>query len=207
MWASLPRLERNDKQVKQTEEDIPPMETQIASLGSQVERLEEEVGTELTSTLTEEEQDLLDELKATQTRLDGEVEEHTNVLEDATIKRQKLTSILEDNLIMRRTELTESSSRTRPGTARNGSNAGAASQAQMKEELELKSRELEEATQTAEDVESQLSEVKTIDENLRSEIVNIKNNFDKLKTQDAAYQKELEESHENQEKLLNKVCS
>jgi len=34
--------------------------------------------------------------------------------------------------------------------------------------------------------------------------VNIKNNFDKLKTQDAAYQKELEESHGNQEKLLNK---
>merc|ERR1711971_102731 len=85
-----------------------------------------------------------------------------------------------------------------------GNKNNSISQAQMKEELEQKQRELEEATQTAEDMEKQLMEVKTIDEKLRTEIVNIKNNFDKLKTQDATYQKELEESHENQEKLLNK---
>ena len=201
--------ERHNKQVKQIEEDIPPMETQILSLESQIEHLEEEVGTKLTSTLTEEEQTFLEELKATQARLDGEIEEHTQVLEEATIKRQRLTSLLEDNLIMRRNELTEnngSNSRSRRtsvgGTAKNNS---AATQEQMKEELEQKLRDLEEATQNAEDVEKQLSEVKAIDEKLRAEIVNIKNNFDKLKTQDAAYQKELEESHESQEKLLNKV--
>ena len=193
--------ERHDKQAKKIEEDIPPMETQISSLGTQVERLEEEVGTELTTTLTEEEQTLLDELKSSQTRLDSEIEEHTNVLEEATIKRQKLTSLLEDNLIMRRTELTESSSRSRRSST--GGTSGA-SQAQMKEELEQKRRDLEEATQTAEEVEKQLAGVKEIDENLRAEILSIKNNFDKLKTQDAKYQKELEESHESQEKLLNK---
>lgn len=193
--------ERHSKQSVQIEEDIPPIETQIASLGTQIERLQEEIGTELTTTLTEEEQTLLENLKASQTRLDSEIEEHTNVLEDATIKRQKLTSLLEDNLIMRRNELTESSSRSRRSST--GGNAGV-SQAQMKEELEQKRRDLEEATQTAEEVEKQLAEVKTIDENLRSEIVSIKNNFDKLKTQDAAYQKELEGCHESQEKLLNK---
>jgi len=194
--------ERHDTHAKQIEEDVPPMDTQIASLGTQIERLEEEVGTELTSTLSEEEATLLDELKATQTRLDDEIEEHTRVLEDATIKRQKLTSLLEDNLIMRRDGLTESSLRSvRPGAG--GGNAGM-SQAQMKEDLEQHRRELEEAIQIAEDVENQLSTVKTIDENLRTEIVNIKNNFEKLKTQDSRYKKELEESHESQEKLLNK---
>ena len=94
------------------------MVTQIASLGTQIERLEEEVGTELTSTLSEEEQTLLEELKATQTRLDGEIEEHTSVVEEATIKRQRLTSLLEDNLIVRRKELSDSSSRSvRPGSS------------------------------------------------------------------------------------------
>lgn len=198
---------RNEKQAKQIEEDVPPMETQIASLGNQIDVLEEEVGTDLTSTLTEEEQDLLEELKATQARLDEEIEEHTQVLEEATIKRRKLTSLLEDNLIMRRTELTESgeaSSRSRRSIGGTAKNASAASQAQVKEDLEQKRRDLEEATQTAEDVEKQLSEVKAIDEKLRSEVANIKNSFDKLKTQDAAYQKELEGSHESQEKLLNK---
>ena len=77
----------------------------------------------------------------------------------------------------------------------------------MKEELEQKRRELEEATAQAEDVEKQLAEVKATDESLRAEILKIKNNFDKLKTQDASYQKELEECHESQEKLLNKVSA
>jgi len=40
---------------------------------------------------------------------------------------------------------------------------------------------------------------------LRTEIRELKNHFDKLKTEDAAYQKELEECHDSQEKLLNKV--
>mmetsp|Transcript_5614 Transcript_5614/g.14021 ORF Transcript_5614/g.14021 Transcript_5614/m.14021 type:complete len:1287 (-) Transcript_5614:183-4043(-) len=196
--------ERNDKQAMQIEEDIPPMETQITSLASQIERLDEELGTELTSTLTKEERELLDELKASQTRLDGEIEEHTGVLEEATIKRQRLTSHLEDNLIVRRNELTESSNSRSARRKSGAANATGASQARIKEELEQRRRELEEATTTAEEVDGQLGEVKAIDENLRGEIVSIKNNFDKLKTQDAAYQKELEESHESQEKLLNK---
>ena len=200
--------QRNEKQAKQIEEDVPPLETQIASLGNQIDVLEEEVGTDLTSTLTEEEQDLLEELKGTQARLDEEIEEHTQVLEDASVKRQKLTSLLEDNLLVRRRELTESaesSSRSRRSLG-GTKNAGAASQAQLQEDLEQKRRDLEEATQTAEDVQNQLAQVKAIDEKLRSECANIKNSLEKLKTQDAAYQKDLEACQESQEKLLNKVC-
>eukprot|EP01082_Thalassiosira_pseudonana_P006049 g5626.t1 g5626 contig2:932052-935830(-) len=191
--------ERHTMQVQEIEESIPATETQITSLDGQIERLEAEMGTELTSTLSDEEQELLDQLKATQTRLDSEIDEHTQVLEDATIKRQKLQSLLEDNLMKRRNEITESSSRVRPG-ATNAS----ASQAQLKDELEQKKRELEEATQAADEVQRQLDEVKATDESLRSDIVKIKNDLEKLKTQDAAYQKELEESSSGQEKLLNK---
>jgi septal ring factor EnvC (AmiA/AmiB activator) len=136
--------------------------------------------------------------------LDCDIEKCHGVLEDATIKRQNLTSLLDDNLIIRRNELTESSSRSMRAGGASGSNSGV-SQAKMKEELEQKRRELEEATQTAEKVERQLAEAKTIDEELRAAIRELKNNFDKLKTQNAAYQKELEESHESQERLLNKV--
>ena len=141
----------------------------------------------------------MDELKATQARLDKEIDEHTIVLEEATIKRQNLQSLLEDNLIKRRNEISESSLRARPGTHNT-----AANQAALKEELEQQQRELEEATRALEDVESQLAEVKATDENLRAEITTIKNDLEKLKTQDAKYQKELEETHEAQEKLLNK---
>jgi structural maintenance of chromosome 3 (chondroitin sulfate proteoglycan 6) len=198
--------ERHEKLVKQiAEEDIPPIESQIASLTTQVECLEEEVGTELTSKLSDQEQSQLDELKVTQTRLDDEIEKCHNMLEEATIKRQKLTCLLEDNLIIRRNELTESSSRSIRSRDANSDNSGGVSQAQMKEDLEHKRRELEEATQTADEVERQLAEVKKIDEKLRTEIRELKNHFDKLKTEDAAYQKELEECHDSQEKLLNKV--
>ena len=195
-------MERHTKQVKKIEEEIPPTEVQITSLDGQIERLQEEMGTELTETLSEEEQELLEQLKGTQTRLDSEIDDHTQILEETTVKRQNLQSHLDDNLIIRRKELTESSSRSRPGVS-----TASAMQANRKEELELKQRELEEATQTAEDVEKQLSEVKTTDDNLRSEITKIKNDLDKLKTQDAKYKKKLEDSHQDQEKLLNKVLS
>jgi chromosome segregation ATPase len=193
-------MERHNKQVKQIEDDIPSTETQVTSFDGQIERLQEEMGTELTTTLSDDEQALLDQLKATQTRLDGEIDNHTQVLEDATVKRQKLQSLLEDNLIMRRTELTESSTRSR-----SGANNANVSQAQMKEDLAQKKRELEEAAQTSDDVDRQLNEVKATDEKLRAEIVAIKNDLEKLKTEDSSYQKKLEKAHAEQEKLLNKV--
>lgn len=194
--------ERHEKQIEQIEEDIPPAETQITSLASQIERLEEEIGTELSKSLSDEEQGLLDELKATQARLDEEIDEHTSVLEDATVKRQKLTSLLEDNLIVRRNELTESTSSR---SSRRTSSGNAVSQAKLKEDLVQKRQELEEATTSAEDVEKRLNEVKEVDQKLRAEIGTIKENLEKLKTSDAQYQKDLQESHEEQEKLLNKV--
>ena len=193
-------IERHNKQVKQIEDEVPNTETEVTSFEKQIERLQEEMGTELTSTLSDDEQALLDQLKATQNRLDGEIDQHTQVLEDVTVKRQKLQSLLEDNLIMRRTELTESSSRSRAGTNN-------VSQAQMKEDLAQKKRELEEAAQTTDDVERQLGEVKATDEKLRTEIVTIKNNLEKLKTEDSSYEKKLEKAHADQEKLLNKVST
>ena len=115
---------------------MPLTETQIASLETQIKTLEEEVGTDLTSTLTEEEQNLLAKIKATQTRLDEEIKEHAQVLEDTTIKCQKLTSLLEDNLIMHRNKLTKSNnSNSQPSCQSIGGpskNTSSVSQAQMK---------------------------------------------------------------------------
>ena len=51
------------------------------------------MGTNLTSTLTDEEQNPLEEIMMTQTLLDWEIEVQTQVLEDATNKRQRLTSL------------------------------------------------------------------------------------------------------------------
>lgn len=153
----------------------------------------------MTSTLSDEEQELLDELKATQARLDKEIDDHTGILEEVTIKRQNLNSLLEDNLMKRRNEITESSYR-----ARSGMGNASANQATLKEELQQKERELKEAALALEDVENQLAGVKQADEDLRAEIATIKNELEKLKSQDSKYEKALEETHDEQEKLLNK---
>ena len=59
----------------------------------------------LSDTLNKIEKSLLNELKETQTKLGTEFEVHTQALEEISVKRQRLRSLLDYNLLKRKQEL------------------------------------------------------------------------------------------------------
>lgn len=202
------RLESHTKQVKKIEDDtIPPIEVEIKSLNDQVELLREEMGTELSETLTEEEKRLLQQLKSVQNELDSDIEVQVQLLEEVSVERQRLLSLLEDNLLKRKQELEEegatSSSRRR---STDGQPASRIAQEERVEDLEQLKRELDEAIQNADDVEQRLAEAKKLDEDVYTELSEAKRQLDDLRAKDVQNMKQLEDARKREEKLMNKVC-
>jgi hypothetical protein len=74
---------------------------------SGIGQLTEEIGTDLTSTLSEEDRRMLAQLKKIQVELASEIDCQTEVVAKVSLKRQKLQSLLKDNLMMRRQELVD----------------------------------------------------------------------------------------------------
>ena len=102
------QLDTMDKQIHTIGHDvIPPIDSELKSLQGQVNTLKEEIGTELSDTLAENERSMLQQLKSVQTELERDMENQAQVLEDVSIKRQRLESLLEDNLLKRKRELEE----------------------------------------------------------------------------------------------------
>ena len=101
-------------------------------------------------------------------------------MDAAGLARQKLQSLLENNLLKRRRELTEgagnndddeggSSSGDSGGSRRisRGRMSTAAIQAQRKEDLEERQRERDAAQRTLEDLEARLESARQVNEQLR----------------------------------------
>jgi len=203
------RLDTHNSQLKKTEtEIIPPIHVETRSLDSQIELLEEEMGTELSDTLSEEEQDMLKQLKKTQSDLEIEMEKQTHTLEEISVERERLQSLLEDNLLKKLRELEEENSGTsslgRRSKGKSAAENTAAAMAKRQEDLEQRQRELIDATKASEEIEAKLNEAKKEDGGLRSELIAEKNELEKLKLQDMNNQASLEKAQENAEKLLNK---
>ena len=195
------------KQVKKIEnETIPPIEVEITSLGDQMKLLQDEMGTELSETLTEDEKNLLKQLKSVLSELDSDIETQAQVLEKVSVERQRLLSLLEDNLMKRKQELEEegatSSSRRR---SKGGELASKIAQKERKEDLEQLSRELDEAIRNDEEVEERLTEAKKLDEGLYSDLSEAKKQLDDLRAKDVQIMKQLEEARKREERLMNKV--
>ena len=201
------RLESHTKQVKKIEDDtIPPIQVEIKNLEDQVKLLADEMGTELSETLTDEEKNLLQQLKSVEKELDSEIESQVQVLEEVSVERQRLLSLLEDNLLKKKQELEEegatSSSRRR---STDGQPASRIAQKERKEDLEQLNRELDEAIQNADDVEQRVAEAKKLDENLYAELSEARKELDELRAKDVQILKELEDARKREEKLMNKV--
>lgn len=206
--AQKSRLESKQKHVGKIENEmIPPVEREIESLLSQVQTLQDEIGTELSETLTEDEKQLLQQLKSVQVELETEIESQTQVLEEVSVQRQRLQSLLQDNLLKRKRELEEegADSADRRRSTDGEQPASRLAQAQRKENLEQLQRELDEAIQNAEDVEERLVEAKATDEALRAELIEGKKRLDVVKSKDAEITKLLEDAQKREEKLMNKV--
>jgi chromosome segregation ATPase len=69
------KLYQHTKQMTQLEKtSIPSLEREIASVSAHIQRLKEEMTTDLTSTLSEEEREMLHGLKSTQVDLANRIE-------------------------------------------------------------------------------------------------------------------------------------
>ena len=201
------RVDSKKKQREQIENNsIPPIEMEIKSLESQVERLIEEMGTELSANLSDVERKTLVVLKANQARLDEKIEEQSQALEEVSIERQRLESLLEDNLRKRKTELEQEntgeiqSRRRRRGITDNTADV----QARRKNDLEQRRRELDEASMVAEDQDTKLDGERKTVSRLQRELITAKSEFEKLKAKADEINQELAEAQENSERVLNR---
>jgi len=205
------QLDTMDKQIHTIGQDvIPPIDVELKSLQAQVNTLKEEIGTELSDTLTENERSMLQQLKSIQTDLERDMEGQAQVLEDVSIKRQRLESLLEDNLLKRKRELEEEGAAELSGHRRR-SKAGEGqpskmAQAQRVEDLERVKEELDEAVRTSDEVESKLKDAKKIDADLREELIAAKNELEKLRSKDVENKTKVENAQKRDEKLMSKRC-
>jgi structural maintenance of chromosome 3 (chondroitin sulfate proteoglycan 6) len=203
------RIENHKKQVEKVEKStIPLLEREIAVLEGDIGRLQEEMGTELTASLSDEDRELLKELKQTQADLVAEIESQSEKVAQMGVERQKLTSLLDDNLRRRRLELMEGIAGNEEGESRRlsrGRMSSAAAQSQLKEDLEERQRQLDNATQTKDDIEARVEESRAIEEELRGELISAKNELEQLRSQDMKDMKVLEEAQDKSERLLTKV--
>jgi structural maintenance of chromosome 3 (chondroitin sulfate proteoglycan 6) len=147
---------------------------------------------------------MLANLKKIQTELTTEVENQNEVVAKLSVDRQKLQSLLEDNLLKRRTELLNEGA-TGEGDDSRRRSRGADAQQQRKEDLEQLKHELDDATRISDDIEARLAEAKKVNSELRAELSASKSDLEGLKSKDMKNAAELEKAHEEAERLLNKV--
>jgi chromosome segregation ATPase len=210
------RREQHKKLIEKIETAlIPPLERGIATLNTDMDRLREEMGTELTETLSNEDRELIASLKQLQAELVAKIEAQSDRVARVGVERQKLQSLLEDNLLKRRQELTEGMLFPPPDgdetTVRRTSfgrlSSAAEAQSQRKEDLEDKQRQLDDASRAKDDIESRLEAARAVEEELRGQLIAAKNELEQLKSKDMKNVKALEEAQEKSERLLNKVSS
>lgn len=212
------RLENHKKQAEELEKtSIPALERAVAALKADIGRLKDELGTELTQTLSEKDQKLMDELKKVQTDLVTEIEAQNEKVSRVGVERQKLRSLLDDNLLKRRQELTEGISVLDEGEGGKLTSVSAgrrssimrlsskAVQAQRKEDLQDRRRQLDDAIRIRADVEGRIEACRQAEEQIRSELYASKNELEQLKSQDMKNAKALEEAQEKSERFFNKV--
>jgi len=213
--TDMQRLEqRSSNQKKQAEAiektEIPTLERDIATLKADKTRLEEEIGTELTDSLSEKDRALLQKLQQTQDELQPQIEAQNVEVDKLSVQRQKLQSLLEDNLLKRKQELTEAGTDDSNGKAgRRRSSvvkmSSAALQAQRQSDCEEKKTELDDATRIHEEVESRLEQAREQAEQLRNDLETAKNELEKKKNEELKHQKQVQEATERSDRLWNKV--
>jgi len=200
-------IETSKKHLEKDESKIAPLELEIESISADIKRLEEEMKTELTSTLSADEKQLIASLKEAEKKLSRDVDVQTQKLSAIGIERQRLQSLLEDNLLKRQQELqglfiADEDEEVDAGAR----DTFAAKVAQQKDELEQKLLECEEADRLLRDVEQRLAEARNSAEGFRAELIKTKNELEKLKSNDSKNKKLLEEAQDNSDRLLTKVC-
>lgn len=203
LFSEQSQLSQHKKHALQIESQIlPPIEREIAAFSGDIGRLQEEIGTELTTILSDDDRTQLAELKLTMKDLLSKITRQSEQVEELRVERQKLESLLDDNLLKRRQELNQ--------VFRD--DAGEVMAASAETLLQQKKSDLEDARQSLADTikdlttsDEKVDEGRSVEEELKGELLTAKHELDKLKSQDMKNSKALDEANEKSEKLMSKV--
>ncbi|CAB9512619.1 of chromosomes protein 3 [Seminavis robusta] len=202
-------IDRSKKQEEKAQGKISPLELEVSGLDADIGRLQDEMKTELTSTLSDEEKQLLVALKKEEKKLKVDVEKQTDVVSRFGVQRQRLQSLLEDNLLIRQRELQGLATQENDDDDDDDDGFAdrstfAAKIAQQNDQLQEKRRELDSATRVMNGVEERITEARQVVDNVRAEMVQSKNELERLKSHDAANKKSLETAQDEADRMLNK---
>ena len=180
---------------------IPGLEQNLEAFQFDIARLREEIGTELTSTLSEEERASLGRFKQLQVKLKGKIADQRDSVEELRAERNRLESALENNLYKRRNELTQVNNLDAGsiGTVTND-----LVQEQAERQLEERRLESREAIRDADELEAKLEEFRESEEDLKTELISAKNELEVLKTADNQNTRDLDDAQRRAEKLMGK---
>lgn len=181
---------------------IPSLEREISVYAADITRLDEEIGTELTASLSADDREVLSELKKIQEDLKGKIVEQVEIVEETRAERNRLESALENNLYRRREELTQINN-DEEGII-GGSATSSMLQEQKRRELEDRRMELREASKETDELESKLEEMRGEEEALKAELTNAKNEIERMRTDDSKFDDSLEQAKHKAEALMGK---
>jgi len=186
---------------------IPSIEQNLEAFRFDVARLREEIGTELTSSLSEEERASLIEFKQVHVELKEKIADQRDAVEELHAERNRLESVLENNLYKRRTELTQINNldaNEGTGSIGGGTMTNALLQEQAERQLDARRLESREAIRDADELEAKLEEIREAEEELKTELIAAKNELERLKTVDNKNTRDLDDAQRRAETLMGK---
>lgn len=200
------RIEASKDQIATLESaTLPDLERAISAIDSDIERLQQELGTELQHSLNDGEQKQLASLKVELEKLAVQVEEQESEVNALVGKKQKLESLLKNNLYKKREELSHLSRGDESDRRRSFSRSSTAQLlADRRRDLEEKKRSFESAARHKEELEEQLGKTLGQEEALREETIAAKDKLEKLRAEDTKYNTAWEEAQLKSERLLTK---
>lgn len=182
---------------------VPPLEREIEAISGDVLRLEKEIGTELTDSLTEEDRATLAELNRVQKDLENKIVDQTENVESVRAERNRLESVLEDNLYKRRQELNQVGNDEEGGMV-GGATSGALRKEQKQREIESRKAELEEATRDSHELEAKLEKIRKEEETNKVDLIEAKNEVDRLNSLQVKILNQLNDHLRKQDSLMTK---
>jgi len=192
-------LIEHEKDIEVSKEDNVNLDGEYQHLNRQVKALRDEMGTVLTDELSSEERKMLTKIKKSMKNVEKELEEKRMELEEKSVERERLKSLLDDNLLKKKKELEV--------IANDGNGEGGftdTSVSNMKRESECRKQELVAVEKDVQDILNKLRECKKVDKECKSASNSSQNELEKLRSQDAANKRKIEEATEGTDRLLNK---
>jgi len=198
--AKRVRIEKRAETENELEAALPTMRADAEGWKSQVLALDAEIGTKLSSTLSEAEREQLEGLLAQQKDLEKNLEKASAALAEVSVEKERLSAHLKDNLLRRQSELEES---LNPVNRADAESAGA-QMAERKFSLEQEEAELRVAETAADKLTRKLDEVKKIESQRYAATSKAKVELDRLNGVDMENRAKLEAATDTAESHLNK---